>query len=1060
MKRQLLAVTFLVASMAGSALTASTTPATSLTDGGAVAQGTRWSDLRNLFYNVAMVPGGTNFVVLASDYYATESDSEEDDPSIEITCDTVLDLNGHTIDTRGYFRAFIVSNGGRFTLTNSVPESGAITGYQEDGDAGGVIVNDGGVFTMNGGAITNNVSSDYGGGVYVEDGGTFVLNDGEISGNIAMDGGGVYVEDGGTFTMNGGAIPGNTAICGGGLYVEGVFTMTGGRISANAAYDTYDISDTLGGGLYIDGVFTMSGGEISCNSVSVSDGDFAAWGGGAYVAGGALVISGGVITNNCAKSGGGGVYVAGSGTLTFNGGDISGNSVTDLSEMNMPCGGGVFVEPGGTFTMNEGEISGNRALFGGGVQLHPGSTFAMSGGTISNNVANCYAGVDALGDFSMSGGLICGNVALQIAGGVYVYNDATFTMSGGTITENTSAFGGSGVYLDGSMVVFGRPVISGNFNTTNAPDNVLFGDFFDFDNPVVVSNSLVAGASIGLSLISPPEGEVVVVSGVDDSYSDYFFCDYSGYRLIKRDNELSIALPLSPWGDLQRQLYEGGSVILGQDCEALNASDRTLMITNTVVLDLNGHSIDANSCFSAIKIVQGGSLTLTNSSQVVGAVTGGYANAGGGVFVDNGGTFTMNGGLISGNVAIGDGGGVYVYNGGTFIMNGGEISGSEAVNGGGVYVEDYGVLIVNGGVISGNEASGSGGGAYVDTHGTITMNNGVVSNNCASAGAGVYVWETASFTLRDGAVSRNTADNGGGVYVGFYGLFIMEGGSIAGNTADVGGGVFIRENGTMTMGGGMITDNSAGPGGGVYQQGSLVVFGSPFVSGNFDPDNASNNVFLAANSIAVSNGLALAQGALIGVSLSDSLGANFDVATGVANGDDQYFFSDNPNYSIGMNSVRHTVYLVFPYPDYLQGADDLILARYNSWSKLYGQDEDGSYETAFLLNIDPKSVLGAGESYLKVVAFNVTNNVLHIELASDACNLFQPVEYAGTPALCNGCLTLEIALDLSDKMSRISVPVRIESGRAVIDYGFGKHGLPDAMFIRPSITIDNYSLPN
>jgi hypothetical protein len=121
-----------------------------------------------------------------------------------------------------------------------------------------------GTFIMESGKICGNWSGRYGGGVRVEEGGIFTMNGGEISGNLASYGGGVSVYAG-TFTMNGGTISGNSSRDGGGVYVdeEGTFEMYDGKISGNIA--TYS-----GGGVYLFGYygpsFTMYGGEISGNN--------------------------------------------------------------------------------------------------------------------------------------------------------------------------------------------------------------------------------------------------------------------------------------------------------------------------------------------------------------------------------------------------------------------------------------------------------------------------------------------------------------------------------------------------------------------------------------------------------------------------------------------------------------------------------------------------------------------------------------------------------------------------------------------------------------------------
>jgi hypothetical protein len=181
-------------------------------------------------------------------------------------------------------------NNGSFTM-----EGGEISGNTANVAPGGGVYVGGGSFTMSGGKIFGNTASSsfQGGGVYVSRSvsfpGSFDMLGGEISGNTAGFGGGVYIEDGGSFTMNGGTeISGNTAssIGGGGVYVSGSvgspgsFTMNGGKISGNTAPSG---GNGTGGGVYvtIGGSFDMSDGEISGNTANSS-------GGGVYIEDGSL----------------------------------------------------------------------------------------------------------------------------------------------------------------------------------------------------------------------------------------------------------------------------------------------------------------------------------------------------------------------------------------------------------------------------------------------------------------------------------------------------------------------------------------------------------------------------------------------------------------------------------------------------------------------------------------------------------------------------------------------------------------------------------------------------
>jgi hypothetical protein len=95
----------------------------------------------------------------------------------------------------------------------------------------------------------------------------------KISGNTnsSLYAGGVYVEDNGLFVMEGGTISGNkitssSGYCAG-VYVRGMFSMTGGSINGNTAAPSS--ATTTAGGVYVSsGTFTMIGGNISGNIVT------------------------------------------------------------------------------------------------------------------------------------------------------------------------------------------------------------------------------------------------------------------------------------------------------------------------------------------------------------------------------------------------------------------------------------------------------------------------------------------------------------------------------------------------------------------------------------------------------------------------------------------------------------------------------------------------------------------------------------------------------------------------------------------------------------------------
>jgi len=131
-------------------------------------------------------------------------------------------------------------------------------------------ISNGGTLIMNKGSkITGNINDGggHGGGVRVNSGGMFIMNGGEVSGNStrrihgsAGSGGGVFNE--GTFRMYSGTISGNQAETsnsggGGGVFNEGTFYMLGGTIFGNNSWGWDG-----GGGVLNRGTFFISGGTI------------------------------------------------------------------------------------------------------------------------------------------------------------------------------------------------------------------------------------------------------------------------------------------------------------------------------------------------------------------------------------------------------------------------------------------------------------------------------------------------------------------------------------------------------------------------------------------------------------------------------------------------------------------------------------------------------------------------------------------------------------------------------------------------------------------------------
>jgi hypothetical protein len=189
----------------------------------------------------------------------------------------------------------------------------------------------------------------------------------------------------------------------------------------------------------------------------------------------------------------------------------------------------------------------------------------------------------------------------------------------------------------------------------------------------------------------------------------------------------------------------GGSGGSGLSVFSIN-SGVTATIQDMTIRD--GFSADGGG------ILNGGTLTLSNSTLSGNSSTSpGTASGGGGIF-NNGGTVTISYSTLSGNSSpLANGGGI--FNAGTLTISNSTLSGNSAGSesgggseGGGIY-NDFGTGTISFSTISGNSATLFGGGIFnlSDSSGAMTVKNSIVGNSvvggdCTLAGTGTLTaWE-------------------------------------------------------------------------------------------------------------------------------------------------------------------------------------------------------------------------------------------------------------------------------------------------------------------------------
>ena len=199
----------------------------------------------------------------------------------------------------------------------------------------------------------------------------------------------------------------------------------------------------------------------------------------------------------------------------------------------------------------------------------------------------------------------------------------------------------------------------------------------------------------------------------------------------------STPVDANTWAGLQAAINDNKDAKL-TDNIIWGGSSLTVPTEKNVTIDLNGHSIDADSKGTAIQVC--GNLIINgNQGDIItkGAATDG--SPAGGIYIAPGGRVTMNGGIIS-NCSAGAQtatgvGGVYVSEGATFEMNAGYIAQCSGGNESNLLSSPHAASVLNYGTFTMNSNAalwGSSGGQYVS--GIALYNSGTFNANGGSIG--------------------------------------------------------------------------------------------------------------------------------------------------------------------------------------------------------------------------------------------------------------------------------------------------------------------------------------
>ena len=325
-----------------------------------------------------------------------------------------------------------VSNG--VTLTNAF-RSGSDNSLTGSGKSGGAIESNG-VLNLKG--VVTASSSDNGTAVSIL-GGTLNADGAKLNNNIGR----AMRIGGGNANIANSEMCGNTANGGGALLIDAAtVTIESSKFNNNSSSGTGGAIQTTAAGSRVK----MTGCEVSENTAKTN-------GGGMQHAGaGQVELINCTFKNNTAGGNSGAVNVNTSGcVLTVTGGSMIGNKSTNANGY----GGAINIVGGGIVSIDGTEIKNNSAANGGAINLSGGVEATIKGAAvISGNTAS------VLGDQ-----LRCGNAAcvLNLYSGVTL--DGVIGLAGNGVniklTGSTDNMGGLNIVLSGSSLSEGATILAG-----------------------------------------------------------------------------------------------------------------------------------------------------------------------------------------------------------------------------------------------------------------------------------------------------------------------------------------------------------------------------------------------------------------------------------------------------------------------------------------------------------------------------------------------------------------------------------------------------------------------
>jgi len=275
---------------------------------------------------------------------------------------------------------------------------------------------------------------------------------------------------------------------------------------------------TYGAGIFIyEGGPTLRRVTIDANTVITDDLANSPRGGGLHILDADVIMEDVTVTNHLDTGEGGGIYlgqVTAPATLTWTGGELSGNAATTL-------GGGMCANGSGAIDLMDVVIADNgptplASFMSGGAIYANGVNVTLDGCTVSGNSSQSAGGLQLVGcaDVQLSSTTLVDNNSTIFGGTVYLTSCVNADLTGLTLAYNNNMSGGAGINAVSTPMTVSNTISAYNTGGAAAANGI------NTDGAATLScNDVVGNDGANYGGVADP-------TGTDGNISlDPMFCD-------------------------------------------------------------------------------------------------------------------------------------------------------------------------------------------------------------------------------------------------------------------------------------------------------------------------------------------------------------------------------------------------------------------------------------------------------------------------------------------------------------------------------------------------------